>query len=251
MSKRGHGGHHGGAWKVAYADFVTSMMALFLVLWLVSADPEIRQSVQDYFRGEMKRPGGEGIMRESKKGLSIHKNQDVSPKDLIILQELQRTIQKLEKLFKNTEQPGDDLIRFEYLADGVRIIAIDRAKRPFFNPGTAELTDFGKWILHTIAWEIERYPFLIEVEGHTQKGGEGGEDSKTWNLSTFRAIHAKDELSENGVQTGRFWRVAGYSDRIPIDPKTPENEQNRRISIVIRKADDATSLYKSDELKQK
>lgn len=250
MSRRNHGGGHGGSWKVAYADFVTSMMAFFLVMWLISADEETKKAIEDYFRGEMKRPGGEGIVKDKKAGLEIHPRLDTDPKDLIQLQELKRTIAKLEKILQNSNQPGQDIIRFEYLADGVRIIAIDRAKKPFFEPGTANLTEFGNWVLQTIAYEVERQPFRVEVEGHTQKGGERGpskpgEDGIGWNLSTFRAISAKDALSTGGVAQERFFRVAGYADRQPLNANDPESEENRRISIVIRRAED--KLIESDK----
>lgn len=248
MGRAKHGGH-GGSWKVAYADFVTSMMALFLVLWIVSEDIKVREAIQDYFRGTLKKPAGEGIMNKAKVGPRLHKNMDFSDKEILMLQELQRSTERLEQILKNSRQIGDDMIRFEYLADGVRITAIDRSKRPFFIEGTAVLTGFGEWVLETIAWEIERYPFLVEVEGHTQQGAESGEektDPDGWNLSTFRAIAAKDKLEDGGIIPGRFWRVAGYGNRIPIDPEHPEAEGNRRISIVIR-AGNHEELYKIPE----
>lgn len=133
------------------------------------------------------------------------------------------------------------MIRFEYLADGIRIIAIDRAKKPFFEPGTSSLTDFGHFVLQTIAYEIERYPFRVEVEGHTQKGGEANtRDGVGWNLSTLRAISAKDALATGGIEQERFFRVAGYADRQPLNMEKPDNEENRRISIVIRRAEEKT-----------
>jgi len=229
-----------------------------MVLWLIGFDEEIKQSVSGYFaRAEMKDPGGAGIMPQQKSGPKVYKNLDVQPKELIQLQELKRTIERLQQILQNSQQPGQDLIRFEYLADGVRIIAIDRAKKPFFEPGTAVLTQFGKWVLRTIAYEVERHPFRVEVEGHTQKGGEHGpdgfsEDGVGWNLSTLRAISAKDALADGGVEQERFYRVAGYADRVPLNPTDPEGEENRRISIVIRRAEDKTiqsdkPLYKQLE----
>ncbi|MFZ5805726.1 MAG: flagellar motor protein MotB [Verrucomicrobiota bacterium] len=235
MARGGHGGHHGGSWKVAYADFVTSMMALFLVLWLVSADQEIRQAVQDYFSGALKKPGGTGTMKMSPSGPKMHQKQGLSDQELLQLQQLQRTSEKLQEALKNSDKEGEDLIRFEFLADGVRIVALDKSKRPFFKPGTAELTDFGNFVLRTIAWEVERYPFFVEVEGHTQKAGEGQmTEEDNWNLSTYRAISAQNSLTENGVTPSKFFRVAGYADRMPVTPEKPNDEENRRIAIIIR-----------------
>jgi chemotaxis protein MotB len=228
-----HGGHHGGSWKVAYADFVTSMMALFLVLWLVSADQEIREAVQGYFRGELKRPQGGGLLKHDQTGPKDFRSKEFSSKELLAVQDLQRAAERLETVLNNSPEMGDDMIRFQFLADGVRIIALDRSRKPFFEPGTASLTPFGNWVLKTIAWEIDRYPFLVEVEGHIQKGVEGGQSTE-WDLSTQRAVNAKTALNQGGINENRFWRVVGYADRIPIRPEDPANEENRRISIVVR-----------------
>jgi chemotaxis protein MotB len=247
MSKRGDHGHHGGAWKVAYADFVTSMMALFLVLWLVSSDQETREAVQAYFRGEkvgaaMKRPGA---VHESDTKPFKPKPDDRASRDLVALEKFNRDMERLRDQLNNSSEAGEDLIRFEFLADGVRIVAIDRSKKPFFSPGTADFTDFGQFVMNTIAWEVERHPYMVEVEGHTQKGSDSSGDQKVaegdqaWDLSTRRAMAARKALQGGGVDETQFWRVAGYADREPLDKGNPTAEENRRISVVIRpKLDD-------------
>lgn len=258
MSKRGNHGHHGGAWKVAYADFVTSMMALFLVLWLVSSDQETRDAVQAYFRGEksgaaLKRPGA---VHESDAKPFKPKPDDRASKNLATLEKFNRSMERLRDQLNNSSEAGEDLIRFEFLADGVRIVAIDRAKKPFFSPGTAKFTDFGTFVLNTIAWEIERHPYMIEVEGHTQKNAEVNAENNTdhsegdlaWDLSTLRAMAARKALQGGGVENDQFWRVAGYADRQPINADKPDSEENRRISVVIRpkldeQLDDIKTLY--------
>lgn len=252
MSRRGHGGGHGASWKVAYADFVTSMMAFFLVMWLVSADPEIREAVQDYFSGVMKRPGGQGAMKQPVAGPKVHPKQGLSQQEIQRLQELQRTSEKLQEMLRNSDEAGEDLIRFEFLADGIRIIALDKSKRPFFEPGTDALTKFGEFVLKTIAWEVERHPFFVEVEGHTQKGIESETQEKSdWDLSTRRAISAQKSLMSSGVEPEKFFRVAGYADKIPVDRKHPESEENRRISIVIRPGSEEDLFRLSEEPKKK
>ncbi|MEM9444568.1 MAG: flagellar motor protein MotB [Verrucomicrobiota bacterium] len=227
----------GGSWKVAYADFVTAMMALFLVLWLISSDDVTREQVQRYFRGEITEQGSEGIMQQSDmKPFAVRSSQQAH-NDLVALQQLKRATEKLQIQFNNSAEPGDDMIRFDFLADGIRITALDRSRKPFFYPQTADLTNFGSWVLNTVAWEIERYPFKVEVEGHVQKGFDEQLEKKGqigWDLSSARAVTAQRALEEGGVDAEQFWRVAGYSDRKPINESRPDDEENRRISIIVR-----------------
>jgi chemotaxis protein MotB len=253
MAKRGHkGGHHGGGWKVAYADFVTSMMALFLVLWLVGSDTETKLAVQRYFRGEITQQGKNGTQEYAKPEPFQTEIHDKVSKDLIEEQNMKRELEKLREQLNNSSQAGDDLIRYEFIADGVRITVIDSSTKPFFDPGTAHLTSYGEWVLKTTAWYLDRFPFMLEVEGHTQKGAEttatdtpGGGG---WDLSTSRAVAARDVLQNSGLESERFWRVIGYSDRIPLEGVKPEAEINRRITIVARLKSDTAQNVTQDDL---
>ena len=238
MSKRrGHGAaHHGGAWKVAYADFVTSMMALFLVLWLVGSDEATKLAVQRYFRGEINQQGKAGTKEYSRMQPFQAKIKDKVSNNLT-QEDMKRALEKLREQLNNSSQDGNDLIRYDFIADGVRITVIDSSSRPFFDPGTAHITSYGEWVLKTTAWFLDRFPFMLEVEGHTQKGGiQVSADSKAegWDLSTARAISARNLLQDAGLEPERFWRVVGYSDRIPLDGVEPDSEKNRRITIVAR-----------------
>src|SRR6201996_65509 len=250
MAKRGHkGGHHGGGWKVAYADFVTSMMALFLVLWLVGSDTETKLAVQRYFRGEITQQGRNGKEEYTKPEPFENQIHDKVSKDLVQQQDVKRELEKLREQLNNSSQDGNDLIRYEFIADGVRITAIDSSSKPFFEPGTSKLTFYGEWVLKTTAWYLDRFPFTLEVEGHTQKGAEitGAGPTKSWDLSTDRAVAARDVLQDAGLQPDRFWRVIGYADRIPLENTKPEAEENRRITIVARlKSDTAQNLTQND-----
>jgi chemotaxis protein MotB len=236
-SKRGHaGGHHGGSWKVAYADFVTSMMALFLVLWLVGSDQETKLAVQRYFRGELNQQGAPGTQPFSKQQPFQKEDHDRASRNLVEQVNMKRELERLREQLNNSSESGDDQIRYQFLADGVRITVIDSSAKPFFDPGTAKLTNYGQWVLKTTAWYLDRFPFQLEVEGHTQKGAEtaGGSQKQDWDISTERAIAARDTLQESGLQPDRFWRVIGYSDRVPLEGVKPEAEENRRITIVAR-----------------
>lgn len=253
MSKRGHkGGHHGGGWKVAYADFVTSMMALFLVLWLVGSDTETKLAVQRYFRGEITQQGKNGNHEYAKPEPFQNQIHDKVSKDLVEEQNMKRELEKLREQLNNSSQVGDDLIRYEFIADGVRITVIDSSSKPFFEPGTAKLTFYGEWVLKTTAWYLDRFPFMVEVEGHTQKGAEivstSPQQGEGWDLSTNRAIAARSVLEDSGLDANRFWRVIGYSDRIPLDGLKPEAEENRRITIVARLKSDAAQSVTQDSL---
>lgn len=236
-SKRGHGAaHHGGAWKVAYADFVTSMMALFLVLWLVGSDEETKLAVQRYFRGELTKQGQAGTQKYSKQQPFESEMHDKASRDLVTKPDMRRAMERLRDQLNNSSESGDDLIRYEFMADGVRITVIDSSAKPFFDPGTAKLTTYGEWVLKTTAWYLDRFPFQLEVEGHTQKGSEtmAKSPNQDWDISTERAVVARDVLEESGLQPDRFWRVIGYSDRVPLEGVAPESEENRRITIVAR-----------------
>jgi chemotaxis protein MotB len=255
--RRGHGGggHHGGSWKVAYADFVTSMMALFLVLWLVGSDQETRLAVQRYFRGEINKQGKDGTQNYSKQQPFDTQSKDRASRNLVQQVDMKRELQRLREQLNTSSENGDDLIRYEFLADGVRITVIDSSAKPFFDPGTAHLTSYGQWVLKTTAWYLDRFPFQLEVEGHTQKGAEtvgaanpagGDQPNQNWDISTTRAIAARDTLQDAGLQPERFWRVIGYSDRVPLDGVKPEAEENRRITIVARlKPDEIRDLTRN------
>ncbi|MEI9998713.1 MAG: flagellar motor protein MotB [Verrucomicrobiota bacterium] len=242
-------GHHGGGWKVAYADFVTSMMALFLVLWLVGSDTETKLAVQRYFRGEITQQGRNGTQEYAKPEPFENQIHDKVSKDLIKEEEMKRELEKLREQLNNSSQEGDDLIRYEFIADGVRITVIDSSAKPFFEPGTAKLTFYGEWVLKTTAWYLDRFPFTIEVEGHTQKGAEvtANGQAEGWDLSTSRAVAARDLLQNSGLPPDRFWRIIGYSDRIPLEGMKPEAEVNRRITIVARLRPDMTQTLSKDD----
>jgi len=244
--RRGHGGgHHGGGWKVAYADFVTSMMALFLVLWLVGSDEETKLAVQRYFRGEITKQGQSGTQHYTKQQPFQPEQQDKASRNLVEKPDMHRAMERLREQLNTSNEDGDDLIRYEFLADGVRITVIDSSSKPFFDPGTAHLTTYGEWVLKTTAWYLDRFPFQLEVEGHTQKGSETAAKgpNQDWDISTERAIAARDLLQDSGLDPDRFWRVIGYSDRVPLEGVAPESEENRRITIVARlKPDQAKDL---------
>ena len=239
MSKKG--GHHGGAWKVAYADFVTAMMALFLVLWLAAQDQKIKESVERAFRNPFM-----SLTKESA-GILPNKSDDtrktehaqdnpapVSPGEAAFLRRLEDS---LTKSLAQTQQAADEEpVKFNLTDEGLRINIFDRGRKPVFEADSAQLTEYGNWILTTLAWEISRYKtFSMEVEGHTERGRKpvsaqyGG-----WELSADRANAGRRKLVEHGVNTDQIKKVAGFADTIPLPDYSPENPNNRRVTLLLR-----------------
>lgn len=243
MAKRGGHAGHGGAWKVAYADFVTAMMCLFMVLWLVGSDEETKKAVQRYFKGEIEQQGRRGSKEFSQFKPFITEIVDKASQDLLAIQEFNRAMERLRDQLRNSSEIGDDQIRFEFTADGVKITAIDKTKKPFFFPGTTQVTEYGQFILSTIAIVLERYHYPMEIEGHTQKNAletDQKEGIDLWNLSTNRAVAAQKLLMDGGITSDRFYRVIGYADRLPLENTPRESEDNRRISIIVRPGNNDT-----------
>jgi chemotaxis protein MotB len=237
MAKKG--GHHGGAWKVAYADFVTAMMALFLVLWLAAQDQKIKEAVERAFRNPFMSltKGSSGLLptknKETERGSSgKYDTASASAAEVAILRRLQQELSKT--LLKNEEE--QEAVRFNLTPEGLRITIFDRTRKPIFEPNSDKLTEYGAWILSTLAWEIARYEtFAVELEGHTEQGFRPVRNNYTgWELSTDRANSGRRKLLEHGVRAGQFKKVAGYSDTMPLPDTAPEDPLNRRITLLLR-----------------
>lgn len=238
MAKGKHG-HHGGAWKVAYADFVTAMMALFLVLWLVSQDQKIKEAVERAFRHPFASPtpGSTGII-QTKDVQAIKSDKgnfdSSSAVELNILRKIAKDI--LRTLPANNENPMEDTVKVDLLPDGMRISIFDRNRRPIFENESAELTSYGRWVFETLAWQLARLKtFQIELEGHTERGRRTkGEDYGTWELTADYANAARRLLIKNGVSGQQIRKVAGLADTIPFTDRTPEDPGNRRVAVLLR-----------------
>ncbi len=234
------GGHFGGSWKIAYGDFITSMFALFLVLWIMSFDELTKRAVEQYFRGRETQviQGQRGILPLTDKGVVRTDPVEKASKDILSISPIQKALEDVRDQLKSSSTPGDDNIRFEFNSDGVRITAFDNDTHPLYQPGSQEMTPYGAFIMRTLGTVLERLPVHIEVEGHVQKS-EGDPDASQlgWQLSTMRAVSAQSALNDGGVHTDQYFRVAGYSDTKPIDPNDPSSNRNRRIEIMVRPND--------------
>jgi chemotaxis protein MotB len=232
---KGHGGgHHGGAWKVAYADFVTAMMALFLVLWLVSqADTKLKAAIASYFRspGVFDTQAG-GIMSGPKK---VSKE----PTELTSKDEEQALFglaSLLKKKFSTRPEFSTykDQIQIELTEEGLQIQILDKAERVSFSSGSSELTPGARSVLDEIAKGVCELPNPLLIGGHTDRHLFAPNSTYTnWELSADRANAARRELEKGCVKPEQIKRIVGYADTNLLVPTDPYAMANRRISITV------------------
>lgn len=236
MAKKKHS-HHGGAWKVAYADFVTAMMALFLVLWLTAQDSRIKEAVERAFRNPFSSATKEsmGIIPDKDKTALHQERGSFDSISAVQLELLRRVTEDLSKLLENDSE-NENSVRVEMTSDGVRINIFDRSARPVFEAGSARFTHYGEWVFSTLAWEIARYTtFRLELQGHTEKGCEPrSDDYGPWELSAERANAARRKLLVHGVGEHQVERVAGLADLEPMPETDADDEINRRVTVILR-----------------
>jgi chemotaxis protein MotB len=236
--KSGHGGHHGGAWKVAYADFVTAMMALFIVLWLMNSSKPIQVAISGYFKD----PSGTG--KQTGSSLTGTGETPQLPKqDMTKLKEqLQKSIQSITDLDKLKNN-----IEITVTAEGLRIELLESASGTFFGSGSAVLNQSGQEIAELLAAELGKVPNRISVEGHTDAKPFTGKSSySNWELSSDRANAARRLMQQSGLRGDQISQVRGFADQRLRNPKDPLDPSNRRISIIVQylsnNTDEATLL---------
>ncbi len=224
--KKGHGGHHGGAWKVAYADFVTAMMALFIVLWLMNASKQVQEAVGGYFkdpRGTAKRVGS------NQNGIDAYvplKKEDMNK----LKEELLQSIHHLDPLDKLKNQ-----IEITVTAEGLRIELMESAKGTFFELGSAAPTPALRDLLRVLSIELGKLPNKISIEGHTDSNlYSTAQKYDNWDLSTDRANEARRLMQAEGVREDQIAQVRGFADRQPRLPQHPEDPSNRRITLIVQ-----------------
>ena len=233
-------GHHGGAWKIAYADFVTAMMALFLVLWLTSQDEKIKEAVQRSFTNPFASITKESsgiIPQKDAKPVASNKSGNFDSSSAIELAMLRRLNEDLLKALQKEEDSDDSPpVRLELTPEGLRISIFDRSRKPVFKPQSAEFTPYGDWVMSTLAWQVSLYAsFAVEIEGHTESGHAVlRENYGDWEISSDRAGSARRKLIEHGVAAGQVRKVAGFGDTIPLPETRPEDELNRRITVMLK-----------------
>jgi chemotaxis protein MotB len=235
MSKKGH---HGGAWKVAYADFVTAMMALFMVLWLTSQDQRIKEAVQRAFRNPFSSVTKEssGVIPTKETQAVKNSNGNFDSASAVELTMLRRLNQDLLKSLQSGENDGQESsVKLEMTPDGLSINVFDRSHKPIFEAQSTKFTPYGDWVFSTLAWEISRYNNLtVELEGHTESGQPPvSPDYGDWEISSDRANAVRRKLLEHGVTSHQVRKVSGYGATVPMPNTDLANEINRRVTVLL------------------
>lgn len=231
---KAHGGHHGGAWKVAYADFVTAMMALFLVLWLVSqADTKLKQQIAQYFRSPGVFDTQRGGILDAPRKVSKETTEMTSKEED---QALSSIAALLKKEFSSRPEFSSvkDQVKIDVTEQGLRIQIVDQADRVSFESGSAAVSPAATAVLAEIARGICQMPNPIQVGGHTDRRHfPAGSTYTNWELSSDRANAARRELEANCVKPEAIQRVVGHADTELLLPEDPYAPANRRISIIM------------------
>ncbi len=231
--KKGHGEHHGGSWKVAYADFVTAMMAFFLLLWLITmVEPEKKAAVADYFRNfSLFQQSGRSFMEQSS---AIHQEVKTTVEPVTGENIVEKFKEQMKKAIEEKLKDLQNHVIIETVEGGVRIEIVDLEGDPLFPSGSAELAPKAKEILKVVAENIKDEDAMIAVEGHTDAVPFKGGGISNWELSSYRASSARIELEKNGVDPSKISRVVGFADTLPLIKENPKDPRNRRISIVLQ-----------------
>ncbi len=231
---KGHGGgHHGGAWKVAYADFVTAMMALFIVLWVLGAsDKKFKSGIAHYFREPGVFSGSRGIITdggEDKLGAGIIQAPSLEVLETYIKREL-GSLKELAGLM--------DQVPISITEEGLLIELIDKDKQAFFEVSSAKIKPIMRKVLEALVHQIDKTPNKIRIGGHTDARAYHDESFySNWELSSARALNTRRTLEELGLASDRVVQVIGYADRSLRVPDNPLSSENRRIDILIVKPD--------------
>jgi chemotaxis protein MotB len=272
-TRRKKHGHHGGAWKVAYADFVTAMMAFFLVMWLLGVGTrQQRAAIAEYFKNPSMAPGTATMAPPGKLGpggasdsmIKLGGAMDIphgpgkdrraalraDPAELDKLAR-EREKQRLESLLLQLRaaiersqalEPFKDQLLLDITPEGLRIQIVDKQNRPMFATGSATLEPYTVAILHELAGFIEQAPNKVSISGHTDDAPYSGQSHYgNWELSADRANAARRALLDGGLDEDKIARVVGLAASVPFDKSNPGNPINRRISIIMmtKQAQDA------------
>lgn len=251
--KKVAGGHHGGAWKVAYADFVTAMMAFFMLLWLISSPDKTKlKGLAEYFTPAVSSAPGSGMQQETP-GSAGHSRAAQAQSRATTGQPAaeaatqgtarggtanvpdasQRVLAaELQIALDSSTQDQGKSVDIKPSRDGLRITLMDNDRQSMFRAGTAQLNPFAQALLGQVARKLARSGGQIAIEGHTD--GVGGQSEANWRLSGERALAARAALIAAGVTPDRFAEVVAMAGTQPVYPDQPARPENRRITIVLK-----------------
>ena len=225
--KTKHVAHRGGAWKVAYADFVTALMSLFIVLWLVNSSEKVRQAVAGYFNDPK---GIATLTGTTMSGSGETPSPDTQESLRLLKERLEREIKArkdLEKLWKQIE--------ITITPEGLRIELLEDTNGTFYQSGSPRLSESGQALLGLLASELKTLPNSLLIEGHTDatQYANGG-DYSNWELSADRANAARRLMQRDGVRMDQVTQVRGYADQLLRVKANPLDPSNRRITILVK-----------------
>lgn len=267
--KKGGHAHHGGAWKVAFADFVTAMMAFFLLLWLLAAaTPAQLAGISSYFIDPIEHEtaakatssmidlGGTKDAPKGQDGEAFKEDSGGAPSKIVVLDSIQQEqarmaslMTELRETIENSKalKPFKEQLLLDITEEGLRIQVVDKENRPMFDSGSAHLKGYTREILHELAKVIQKAPNKISLTGHTDAVpflDESREEPYTnWELSADRANASRRELIAGGLSEGKVAKVVGLASIVPFDKQNPRSPSNRRIAIIVlNKATEAALL---------
>ena len=266
VKKGGHGGHHGGAWKVAYADFVTAMMAFFLLLWLLQATAQSqKEGIAEYFTptyglrdaagigfkgGKTSYDEGRKVAEKSPPGILIgrmpqgptaQKQEKQAPveseSDTNLFDKAEKSVKQAIEEDPNFRDFKDNII-VEQSPEGLKIEIIDDDKFPMFEQKSTQLTQAGEKILRKMVQVIQLMPNRVSITGHTEATNyvEDGSVYTNWELTTDRANAARRFLLVANLEPGRIAKISGRADQELLDPKFPTSARNRRVTLILLRA---------------
>jgi chemotaxis protein MotB len=256
--KAAHAAHHGGAWKVAYADFVTAMMALFIVLWLLTqADMKLRQQIAQYFRDPGVLPSGTMINPEATESKS--RERKIMAREILIVQGdgEEKLLEGQKKAIEDViKKMAEDNLEFAKLRDqvivqvtdaGLSIQVVDKGRDLLFDLSSARLKPALVELLKRLAVQLGRLPNHIQIGGHTDSRPFAADAGITnWELAFARANAARRVLETNGLWKGQIHRIVGYADSEPLVPENPLADENRRLSILAERREPAPARHEGD-----
>ncbi len=265
--KKVAGGHHGGAWKVAYADFVTAMMAFFLLMWLInSTSPEQKNGIADYFAPasiSLSTSGSNGMLNGTALGEdgamqkgAVPMNPDASPKpdqadagqgqpspeDVAMAQQEAAEFAQAEISIRQALQELPELAELsrnvivDQTPEGLRIQLIDQEGRPMFEPGSNVPNNNARTLLRAAARVVLQLPNQIIISGHTDASQNSDPNNSNWEISAARANASRRVLMEAGLPENRIAQVSGKAGLDPLFRDDPFQPANRRISITLKRA---------------
>ncbi|BBF84754.1 flagellar motor rotation protein MotB [Aquitalea magnusonii] len=264
--KKGGHGHHGGAWKIAYADFVTAMMAFFLLMWLLgSASQGTLNGIAEYFKTPLKvaMSGGDGAGDATsvvkgggndltKKAGQVNKSSKEQERKVLEKQALDNLQQKIQSSVEQSQVLKDykNQMKLEMTPEGLKIQIVDEQNRPMFDSGSSRMLPHTRVLLQQLAQQLNQLPNRISISGHTDATpfGNGQNGYSNWELSADRANTARRELIAGGLQDDKVMRVVGVAAANPLIKSNVFSPENRRITIVVLNKD-AEQAIQNDGVK--